>query len=173
MLGWLLDALGWSRFARLRQQAQSAETARRVLAVEGFAGLPEPRVAGLLAGMLGDVEPSVRAVAGQALKQFGPLAIAPLLEGLKSPHEQAAVCSAELLGDMRPPEAVEPLLRALKYAPRPVQLAARRSLERFGAAAVPELEAARAEQQPWVKRQIEEALAAIARGAGGLAGDGP
>jgi HEAT repeat protein len=113
--------------------------------------------------MLSDVEPSVRAAAGQTLKKFGPLALGPLLEELNGPREQAAICAAELLGEMQPADAIGPLLRALKYAPRPVQFAARKALERFGPAAVPALEAARDEPQPWVKRQIEEALEAIAR----------
>jgi HEAT repeat protein len=164
MLGWLFDALGWSRFAVLGRQAQSPETAQRVQAATGFAELPEPRVVAILVGMLGDVEPSVRVAAGETLKKFGPLAVGLLLEGLKGPHEQAAVCSAELLGEMQSAEAVEPLLRGLKYATRPVQLAARKALERLGPAAVPALEAARGEPQPWVKRQIEDALETIARG---------
>src|SRR5262249_46764803 len=101
MLGWLFDALGWSRFAVLRRQALSPETALRAQAARGFAELPEPRVVVILVGMLGDVEPSVRAAVTQTLREFGPLAVGPLLEELNGPREQAAVSSAELLGEMR------------------------------------------------------------------------
>jgi hypothetical protein len=65
-------------------------------------------------------------------------------------------------------EAVPPLLIALKYDARPTQGAARKALARLGALAVPALEAARDEPQPWVRQQIEELLSEI--NAGPLAG---
>ena len=68
--------------------------------------------------------------------------------------------SAELLGGVPALEVVEPLVLALKYASRPVQLAAKRSLTKLGPLAVPALTAARDEPQPWIRQQVNEILAA-------------
>jgi hypothetical protein len=51
------------------------------------------------------------------------------------------------------------LILSLKFAPRPVQLAAKRSLTKLGALAVPALLAARDEPQPWIRQQVNEILA--------------
>jgi HEAT repeat protein len=70
--------------------------------------------------------------------------------------------AAELLGELRAAEAVEPLLLALKYEKRPVQLAAARALVQVGEPAVEALETVRNDPQPWVRARIEAILAEIA-----------
>jgi hypothetical protein len=69
--------------------------------------------------------------------------------------------AAELLGELHHPDSLEPLVTALKFGTRPVQLAAKRALQAFGPAAVPALHSAQGEQQPWLRRQIEEILEKI------------
>ncbi len=106
-----------------------------------------------------DSHSPVREAARDSLRQRGPAAVPVLLIALKHADANVGKTAAELLGELRAPEAVGPLLVALKYAARPVQVAARRALEGLGPLAVPALEAAREEPQPWVRRQIEEILA--------------
>ena len=89
-----------------------------------------------------------------------------LLAGLKDARVEVAVASAELLSEVATPETVVALLVALKYATRPVQLAARKVLGQSGRAAVPLLREGRlAEPQPWVRQQLVAALAEAEEGA--------
>jgi len=164
MFGWLLDSLGWSPFARFTRLATSSQTGVRALAAAGLGEVAEARAVVALVGLLADHEPAVQAAARASLAKLGATAMPALLVGLKDARDPVARQSAEVLGGSAHADAVAPLLHALMYANRPVQLAARRSLEQLGALAVPALEAARGEPQPWVKRQVEEALGAI-RGA--------
>ncbi len=110
---------------------------------------------------LASSDPAVRESAAKALRELGPAALPALHEGLKQADPRVGQASAELLGELRQPESVGPLLVALKYAARPVQLAARPALERLGTLAVPVLQEARSEPQVWVRQQIEEILAQV------------
>lgn len=103
----------------------------------------------------------VRESAKESLRKYGAHALDALLHGLNQADANVAQASAELLGELGRPEAVQPLLVALKYSQRPVQLAAKRALARLGPVAKPDLEAARGEPQPWVRAQIEEVLAQV------------
>ena len=96
-----------------------------------------------------------------ALLKRGVLAAPELLSGLNHADVEVAKVSAELLGELRAVEVVRPLVVALKFAPRPVQVAARRALARLGRLAVPELEAVREDPQYWVRQQVAEILGEI------------
>lgn len=111
--------------------------------------------------LLASPVPATREAAREELRGKGKEALPVLLAGLAGPREDVAVVSAELLGELGGEEAVGPLLRALKYAARKTQIAARRALERCGGVAVPALREAIGEQNPWVRGQVVEALAAI------------
>ena len=79
---------------------------------------------------------------------------------------EVATASVALLSELENPAAVEPLIVALKYSPRPVQLAAKRALVRLGAVAVEAVRAAAEDPQPWVRQQCLEVLEQIAAGNG-------
>jgi HEAT repeat protein len=108
-----------------------------------------------------------------ALRSLGGAALPALLQGLNDARPEVAAAAAELLGDLRREEVVRPLLVALKYAKRPVQLAAGRALGRCGAVAVPALREALTEEQPWVRRQIEQALEVAESGSTPDGGEAP
>jgi HEAT repeat protein len=112
--------------------------------------------------LLQDPHTVVREAAQAGLRQHGLRALPVLLSGLNHSNDQIAQQSADLLGELQNPDAVQPLLKALKYNPRPVQLAARRALIRCGPLALDALKEAEDEPQPWVRRQIEDILAEIA-----------
>src|SRR5204862_2856334 len=99
----------------------------------------------------------------------GPAAVPALVAGLNHGDPVIASSAAELLGELKQPEGIAPLITTLKFAARPVQMGARRGLIRLGTAAVPALEEARAEsggaEGVWLRRQIEEILAEIRAGA--------
>jgi HEAT repeat protein len=161
MLGWIRRLFGPPRPQPhpLAVQVRSNDAEARAKAAAELGGLREPWVPAELVGRLTDMYEAVRVAAREALRRQETAAIPALLEGLKDPRPEVSVVAADLLGELRPPEAVGPLLVALKYGERPLQNAARRALERCGAAALPALWAAREEAQPWVRAQIEEILA--------------
>ncbi|WP_020468163.1 HEAT repeat domain-containing protein [Zavarzinella formosa] len=145
----------------VRANSLDAETRRG--AVDGLALSAEPWAGPALVNLLGDSHSVVREAANAAFRQLGSNASPILQKGLEHAVPEVAKTSAELLGELGTSEAVGPLLLALKYGPRPVQLAARRSLIKLGEASVPALELAQGETHPWVKQQIDEILAATQR----------
>src|SRR5262245_38081869 len=91
-----------------------------------------PRARKALLLLLRDTHTSVRESARQALREGGAPGVSALLEGLNGPEAEIGTACAEVLGERPVPEAVEPLVTALKYAHRPVQLAAKRALTKLG-----------------------------------------
>jgi len=165
MLGWLRRALGGARPVEEPPavvKARSPEPADREAAAGLLAPIPELWAGERLLKLLQDPYTTVRAAAREALLRRGVLAAPELLTGLNHADVEVARVSAELLGELRAVEVVRPLVVALKYAPRPVQVAARKALARLGPLAVPELEAARDDPQHWVRQQVAEVLAEIA-----------
>jgi HEAT repeat protein len=142
-------------------QARSDDPQARRQAAADLAAIPEVWAIDELARLLADRSEPVRLAAAESLRQFGVGAYPQLLDALNHVEPGVGVLAAQLLGAMGRAEAVEPLLAALSYAARPVQLAARRALEQLGPLAVPALEAARVDPQPWVHQQIEGALEKI------------
>ncbi|HUR54417.1 MAG TPA: HEAT repeat domain-containing protein [Gemmataceae bacterium] len=140
-------------------QSRSAEAADREAAAVQLGTSTEPWAGDVLLKLLLDSHTPVRTAAREALRVRGATAIPELLRGLNHADQEVAQVSAELLGDVKAVEVVEPLVLALKFTSRPVQLAAKRSLTKLGALAVPALTAARDEPQPWIRQQVTEILA--------------
>ena len=139
--------------------ARSTEPDARRAAAGQLGEIPEVWAAEELVRLLADLYTPVRDAARAALRRQGPAAVPVLLQGLSDPRPGVGVASAELLGECPAPEVVGPLLLALKFSDRPVQLAAGRALGRCGPLAVPLLRAGLDEPQPWVRAQIAAALA--------------
>ena len=112
---------------------------------------------------------SVRDGARASLLSLGPAAVPALVGGLNHAEPSVGIVSAEVLGELKQPEAIQPLILTLKVAARPVQLAARRGLILLGPQAIPALEETRNEcngpAEVWIRRQIDEILAEINAGA--------
>jgi len=161
MLGWIRRLFSPPRPQPhpFTEQARSDDAEVRATAAMQLGDLREPWVPAELVRLLTDLYAAVRDAAREALRRQQGAALPVLLEGLKSPRLEVSVVAADLLGELRAPEAVEPLLVALKYSERPLRNAARRALERCGAVALPALWAAQAEAQPWVREQLEGILA--------------
>jgi HEAT repeat protein len=168
MIAWIRrrwrDYQARRELANLCAQAQSPDPALRERSAGLLGGRPEEQAAQELVNLLQDTHSGVRAAACSALRQQGPGALNSLLAGLNHPNPGVAKVTAELLGELNRPEAVEPLLQTLKYGARPAQLAARRALERLGPLALDPLREAAGEPQPWVRQQIVEAVARITAG---------
>jgi GAF domain-containing protein len=145
----------------LARQTLSLDAEERRQAAEALGQTGEAWAAEPLVPLLGDTHSFVRDAARKGLVGLGWVALPALLNGLNHPQAEVGQVAAELLGELRVPESVEPLLVALKYGKRPVQVAAGRALTQLGEQAVPALTAARDEPQPWVRGQIEAVLTAI------------
>jgi HEAT repeat protein len=167
MWGWLRRLFGGSAGPRLRvllRQVRDADPETRRQAAVQLGAVADPRAMEELVSLLQDTHTTVREASAASLRQFGVTTFPALRRGLDHANPDIARVAAELLGELRQVEAVEPLLIALKYSARPVQLAAKRALVQCGGLAVPFLEAARTEPQPWVRQQIEEILGQIEPG---------
>ncbi|MDB5311718.1 MAG: hypothetical protein JWO38_5920 [Gemmataceae bacterium] len=169
MFRWLLRVVGGSRSAPGREhplasQARSDAVTEREAAAGPLATIPELWAGDLLLTLLQDPVPGVRTAAKEALRTRGLIAAPELLTALNHSDVEVATVAAELLGGLRVPEVVRPLVVALKFNPRPVQMAARRALVGLGPIAVPVLEAAREDPQYWVRQQVAEILAEIQGG---------
>jgi HEAT repeat protein len=140
-------------------QSRSAEAADREAAAVALGTSTEAWAGDVLLRLLTDSHTPVRVSAREALRTRGVVAIPELLKGLNHADQEVALVSAEVLGDVKSADVVDPLILSLKFASRPVQLAAKRSLAKLGALAVPALLAARDEPQPWIRQQVNEILA--------------
>jgi HEAT repeat protein len=162
MFGWLkLLFHTWGRKGRLARKTRDARPEVRLQAAVELGTVSEEWAYPELLRLLQDPHTVVREAAQAGLRQQGPRALPVLLSGLNHSDDQIAQQSADLLGELHHADAVQPLLKALKYNPRPVQLAARRALIRCGPLALDALREAEIEPQPWVRRQIEDILAEI------------
>ena len=164
MIRWLLSLVGLcSPWPRLVQQARSTDPEARQRAAVELATAPEAWANDELIRLLQDSHTPIRETAKLSLRQRGVGVLSSLLGALEHTTAGVAQTAAELLGELRKPESIDPLLVALKYGPRPgARLAAKRALQAFGAEAVPALTAVRDETEPWVRRQIEEILEQVA-----------
>lgn len=143
----------------LVEQARGDDSGSRAKAAAELGTVAEPWAPGELVRLLGDTSAAVREAAKDGLCKLQRAAVPALLEALRGPRLDVNVAAAELLGELRAPEAVEPLLVALKFSERPLQNAAFRALERSGPVALRALWAVRDEVDPWTRAQIEELLA--------------
>jgi HEAT repeat protein len=144
----------WFRRWRLRRQAGSTDPATRQQRPDGEA-------AGILIPFLCDTHTPVRDAARTALGQLGARALQPLIEALNHADANLAAASADVLGEIGDASAIEPLITSLKFAPRPVQLAAMRALEQLGPPALEPLREVRNDPSPYVRQKAEEILAKL------------
>jgi HEAT repeat protein len=144
------------------RQARSSDPAIRAGVAIDLARLPVEQAAPELIRLLEDLNTPVREAAQNALRQLGPAVQDPMLAALNHSNPVVGKFAAAALGEMERPEVVGPLVTALKYATRPVQMACRRALVRLGPLAVPGLHPAVDDPQPWLRQQAREILAELA-----------
>jgi HEAT repeat protein len=164
MWSWLLRRLGRPQLPAvpaLVRQSRDPDPVARQQAAGLLTECREPWAVAALIDLLGDTHTTVREAAAAGLRHLGPAAVPGLIQGLGHARHDIGRHAAELLGESGAAEAIEPLLLALKYNARQVQIEARRALVRIGRPAVAALEAARADSHPWVRQQVAEALAEI------------
>ena len=155
----------WKRRRRLEgliRQAASPEAGQRRQAATDLAEFRDDRAAAALVQLLNDSHPPVREAASASLRSLGPVALDALLAGLNRADGDVAVASAGLLADLADPAAIGPLVVALKFSARPVQLAAKRALIRLGPPAAQALWAEADDPQPWVRQQVADVLEQVA-----------
>ena len=157
---WL--GLGGPTSARgLREQARDAEPDQRRRAAEQLGTISDPWVRDELLHLLKDMVAEVREAARAALRQQGPAATGVLIKALEDGDPRVAVPAAELLGELKDESAVRPLLLVMKFGSLEIRAAAIRALIRYGPAAVPALEAATKDPDPWTRMRGEEILTEI------------
>lgn len=164
MLKWLAQWFGLgspSTPRGLREQARDDDPERRRLAAEQLGAISDPWVRDELLLLLKDMFASVRDAAREALRKQGAPAVGVLVKALEDSDPKIAVPAAEILGDLKHPDAVRPLLLVMKFGALEIRTAAIRALIRYGPAAVPALEAAIKDPDPWTRMRGEEILADI------------
>jgi HEAT repeat protein len=164
MLGWLARWLGLGNPATgrgLREQARDPEPDQRRRAAESLGAVAEPWACDVLLRLVQDAIPEVRDAARAALHRQGAAAVGALVKLLDHADPKMAVPAAEMLGQLKAPEAVRPLLLVMKFGALDTRAAAIRALVRYGAAAVPALEVATQDPDPWTRMRSEEILADI------------
>jgi HEAT repeat protein len=166
MWSWLLNLFGLGKPtpARMARRLQSPRPEVRLEAVKTLATIPQPWAMELLLPLLDHADSALSAAARADLLSRGA-ALVPVVGGRIDRSDPAtAKRLLELLADLKIPEAAQALLQTLKYSARPSQLAAKQALIRCGAVALPALEEASDEPNPWVHRQIEDVLTALTSG---------
>ncbi|MCE9565328.1 MAG: hypothetical protein K8U57_25115 [Planctomycetes bacterium] len=143
----------------LLQQSHSDDPVMRALAAAELGRLTETWASVELVRLLTDLYQPVRDTSLAALRQQGQAALPTLIESLKHLRPEVQLIAAEMLGELRMVECVQPLLIVLKYSDRPLQRVARRALELCGTSAIPALRAALEDAQPWVREQVADLLA--------------
>jgi len=164
MLKWLAQWFGLgspSSPRGLREQARDPEPEQRRRAAEQLGAISDPWVRDELLILLKDMFAAVRDAARESLRRQGAPAVGVLVKALEDSDPQVAVPAAEILGDLKHPDAVRPLLLVMKFGSLEVRAAAIRALIRYGQAAVPALEAAVKDPDPWTRMRGEEILADI------------
>jgi HEAT repeat protein len=145
----------------LREQAHDPDPEQRRRAAEQLGAISDPWVRDELLRLLKDMISEVRQAAREALRRQGPAATGVLVKALEDGDPRVAVPAAELLGELKDQAAVRPLLLVMKFGSLEIRSAAIRALIRYGPAAVPALEAATKDPDPWTRMRGEEILAEI------------
>lgn len=164
MFAWLLDLFGLGKPTpqRMARRLGRPKPEDRLDAIKTLGMVAEPWPIDLLVPLLADGDAAVRDAARAALLARGPVVVPAVGGRIDRSDEATARRLVDLLADLRDPAAVDALLRALKYSARPTQLASKQALVRCGAVAVPAIEAALNEENPWLRKQIEDILATLA-----------
>jgi len=145
----------------LREQARDVEPEQRRRAAEALGAIGEPWACDQLLALLQDMIPEVRAAAQDAIRRQGAAAVPVLVKALENGNPTVALPAAEVLGELKHPDAVRPLLIVMKFGSVESRAAAIRALIRYGTAAVPALETAATDPDPWTRIQSEAILAEI------------
>lgn len=164
MFNWLAQWLGLgapSSPRGLREQARDPDPEQRRRAAEQLGTISDPWVRAELLHLLKDMMSEVREAAREALRRQGPAATGVLVKALEDGDPRVAVPAADLLGELKDQSAVRPLLLVMKFGSLEIRSAAIRALIRYGPAAVPALEAATKDPDPWTRMRGEEILAEI------------
>jgi HEAT repeat protein len=164
MLGWLARWLGLGRPTTgrgLREQARDTEPQERLRAAEQLGTASEPWACEELLRLLQDMIPEVRDAARASLRTQGAAAVPVLVKALEHADPKIAVPAADMLAELKAPDAIRPLLLVMKFGALEIRAAAIRALIRYGSAAVPALELAQQDPDPWTRMRSEEILAEI------------
>ena len=157
---WL--GLGKPTSARgLREQVRDDDPQQRRQAAEALGSVTEPWACDDLLLLVKDMIAEVRDAARASLRRQGVAAVPVLVKALENGDPQIAVPAAEMLGELKHPDAVRPLLLVMKFGSLEIRAAAIRTLIQYGSAAVKELEAATQDPDPWTRMRGEEILAEI------------
>jgi len=157
---WL--GLGAPTSARgLREQTLDSEPDQRRQAAEQLGGINEPWACDELLRLLTDMIPEVRDAARTSLRRQGDAAVGVLVKALEHADPKIAVPAADMLGELKHPDAIRPLMLVLKFGAMDVRAAAIRTLIRYGSVAVPALTLAAQDPDPWTRTQSESILADI------------
>jgi HEAT repeat protein len=130
----------------------------RLKAAKLLQELPDPAAIEPLIGALRDEDSNVRQRAGDALGKIGQPAAKPLAGLLQDPNPEMRRMAVEQLGKIRHPEALEPLLTALRDPDPNVQWWAAWALGEMGPAAEEELKRLLRDPDRGVQRWAKEAL---------------
>ena len=164
MLSWFARWLGVggpSSARGLREQVRDDDPQQRRLAAEALGGVAEPWACDDLLILAKDMITEVRDAARASLRRQGPAAVPVLVKSLENGDPRIAVPAAEMLGELKHPDAARPLLLVMKFGSLEIRAAAIRALIRYGQAAVKELEAATQDPDPWTRMRGEEILKEI------------
>jgi HEAT repeat protein len=110
----ILGELGDSRAAEpLILALNHKSRALRAEAAKALGKIKDPRAVPPLIGILRDDDHGVRTIAAHSLEAIGEPAIEPLIETLRDDDIHVRVSAVIILGNLRDPRAVEPLMEAL------------------------------------------------------------
>jgi HEAT repeat protein len=151
----------WWKLWRLSGRLHSPLAETRREAVRGLGDIRDPRVPERLIPLLTDLDTSVRSETRLALRRQGTAALPALLSALDHSDPERGKAAAELLGELRDPQTVGPLLKALKFGAQPLRAPVGRALEAIGKPAVQSLRAALSDEYPYVRREVAGILARL------------
>jgi HEAT repeat protein len=148
----------WWKLWRLSSRLRSPVAETRQEAVRRLGQIRDPRVPERLVPLLTDSDTAVRREAFEALCQRGPDALPALLAALNHSDPERGKVAAELLGRLRDPQTVPPLMKAMKYGAQPIRANVVRALEEIGQPAIEALRNALTDDYPYVRREAAAIL---------------
>ncbi|MBN2123140.1 MAG: HEAT repeat domain-containing protein, partial [Deltaproteobacteria bacterium] len=140
---------------------READSSFRSVLAETLGGTADPRAVKVLIGRLGDEAPAVSWSAGRSLMRIGRPAVEGLIQALGSGDLSLRRRAAEILGEVRDPRAVGPLIMLLQEGDRGLGLSAKWGLVKIGRPSVAGLLSALENEAPVVRMRAAEALEEI------------
>lgn len=145
----------------VRDQVRDSVSEQRRQAAVTLGTIDEPWALDDLLVLVKDMVGVVREAARESLRKKGADAVPVLVKALEDADRQIAIPAAEMLGDLKHPDSIRPLVLVMKFGTVEVRAAAIRALIQCGSVAVPELTAAARDGDPWSRGQAEAILDAI------------